>query len=189
MVHRTGCHFFCWVMWQPVLWNIWSSYVGWAWLVRAKFEWPAIKTSCIYTQPTQHHKKQKRQQHDLPQPPASSGFNFIGECHCHMMRNQSHSTQHGNIILINETNIFFILLTIILQVLDLRTDKLKVNYLSDYLLFFLVIASKQRALTVSIHRYFNCRCPPSPCHVLAWFRMRGARRHCRRAITHTQVPR
>ncbi len=37
-----------------------------------------------------------------------------------MLRNWSQSTQHSNIIFIDETNIFFILLTIILQVLDWR---------------------------------------------------------------------
>jgi hypothetical protein len=84
-----------------------------------------------------------------------------------MLRNQSQSMQHGNVIFIDETNIFFILLTISLQVLDQRTDEIKMSYFSDYLLFFLAVASKQRALTVSIRQYFYCRCPPSPCHVLA----------------------
>jgi hypothetical protein len=92
-------------------------------------------TSCNYTQPTQHHKKQKHQHHDLPQPLASSGFNFIGECDHHMLHDQSQSMQHGNVIIIDETNIFFILLTIILQVLDWRAHKLKVSNFSAYLLF------------------------------------------------------
>ncbi len=85
--------------------------------MHAKFEWPVISTSCDYTQPTQHHKKQKHRHHDLPRPLASSGFNFIGECDCRMLHDQSQSTQHGDVIFIGETNIFFILLTIILQVL------------------------------------------------------------------------
>jgi hypothetical protein len=84
-----------------------------------------------------------------------------------MLRNGSQSTQHGNVIFIDETNIFFILLTIIPQVLDWRAHELKVSYISDYLLFFLAVAPKRWALTISIHRYFNCHCPPSPCHVLA----------------------
>jgi hypothetical protein len=105
-------------------------------------------TSCNYTQPTKHHKKQKIQHHDLPQPLASSGFNFIGECDCRMLRNQSQSTQHGDVIFIDD--IFFNLLTIILQVLDQRTHELKVSYLSAYMLFFLAVALKQRKLSVSI---------------------------------------
>jgi hypothetical protein len=59
-----------------------------------------------------------------------------------MMHDQSQSTQHGGVIFIDETNIFFILLTIILQFLDWRAHKLKVSYFSAYLLFFLAVASK-----------------------------------------------
>ncbi len=46
-------------------------------------------------------------------------------------------------------------------------QELKVSYFSACLLFFLAVALKRRALTVSIIRYLNCRCPPSPCHVSA----------------------
>ncbi len=133
--------------------------------------------------------KQKHQHHDLPWLLASRGFNFIGECDHHMLSNRSQSMQNGNVIFTDETNIFFILLTIILQVLDRRAHKLKVSYFSAYLLFFLAIALKRCTLTVSIHWYFNCRCPPSPCHILAWFWTRGAWHHRHRAFTHTQVPR
>jgi hypothetical protein len=107
-------------------------------------------TSCNYTQPTLHHKKQKHQHHDLPQPLASSSFNFIDECDCHMFHDQSQSMQRGDVILIDEATIFIILLTVILQVLDRHAHKLKVSYFSDYSLFFFAIASKQWALTVSI---------------------------------------
>ncbi len=27
MVHRSGCHFFCWVIWRPVLCTVQSSYI------------------------------------------------------------------------------------------------------------------------------------------------------------------
>ncbi len=137
--------------------------------------WMTCNTSCDCTQPTQHHEKQKHQHHDLPRPLASSGFKFIGECDHRMLRNWSQSTQHGDVNFIDEPNIFFILLTIILQVLDRRANELKVSYFSAYLLFFLAVASKKFALTVSIRRYYNCRCPPSLRHVLAWFWMRGGR--------------
>jgi hypothetical protein len=69
--------------------------------------WMTCNTSFDYTQPTQHHKKQKQQHHDLPRPLASGRFNFIGECDCRMLRNQSQSTQHGDVIFIDETNILF----------------------------------------------------------------------------------
>ncbi len=150
--------------------------------------WMTCDTSCDYTQLTQHHKKQKHRHHDLPRPLASGGFNFIGEFNHCMLCDWSQSMQHGDVIFINETNIFFIFLTIILQVLHRCTHKLKVGYFGDYLLFFLTIASKQCVLTVSIRQYFNHCCPPSPCHVLAWFWTRGVRRHRHRAFMHTQVP-
>ncbi len=57
---------------------------------------------------------------------------------------------HRDVIFIDETNIFFILLTIILQVLDRRAHELKVSYFSAYLLFFLAVALTQCALTMSI---------------------------------------
>ena len=102
--------------------------------MRAKFEWPAIHHPITHNQ---HNFKKKHQHHDLPQPLASSGFNFIGECDCHMVHDQSQSMQHNNVIFIDETNIFFILLTIILQVLDRHAHELKVSYFSADLLFFL----------------------------------------------------
>ncbi len=95
-------------------------------------------TSCDYTQITQHQKKKKHQHHDLPCPPASRSFNFIGECNYHILHNWSWSKQHGDVIFIDETNIFFILLTIIQQASDWHEYKLKVIYFSDYLLFFLL---------------------------------------------------
>ena len=55
-----------------------------------------------------------------------------------MLHDQSQSTQHGDVIFIDETNIFFILLTIIQQASDWHEYKLKVIYFSDYLLFFLL---------------------------------------------------
>ena len=186
MVHRTESIFLYWVMWQPVLCTIQSSYVGWAWLMRAKFEWPVIHHAITHNR---HNTTKKHWHHDLAQLLASSGFNFIGECDRRMLRDWSLSLQHGNVIFIDETNIFFIFLTIIPQVLDWHAHELKVSYVSAYLLFFLAIASKWRAPTVSIHWYFNRRCPPSPHHVSAWFRTRGARCHRHRAFTHTQVPR
>ena len=138
----------------------------------AKFEWPVIHHAITHNQHSTTI-KQKHRHHDLPQPLASSGFNFIGECDRHMLRNRSQSMQRGDVIFIDETNIFFILLNIIWQVLDRRAHELKVSYFGDDLLFFLAVASKQSTLTVSIHWYFNCRCPPSPHHVSAWFWTRG----------------
>ncbi len=129
--------------------------------------WMTCNTSYKYTQPTQHHNKQKHWHYDLPRPLTSSGFNFIGECDCRMFCNQSQSTQHGDLIFIDETNIFFILLNIILRVLDRHTHELKVSYFSDYLLFYL---SHCIETTCTNHIYpsifYRC-CPPSPCHVLA----------------------
>jgi hypothetical protein len=79
----------------------------------------------LHTTNTTHTKTKKHQHHDLPCTPASSGFNFIGEWDCHVLHDQSQSPQHGDVIFIDETNIFFILLTIILQASDWCTRKLK----------------------------------------------------------------
>ncbi len=157
-------------------------------LAYARKVWITCDTSCDYTQPTQYHKKQKHWHHDLPWPLASSGFNYIGECDPHMLRDRSQSTHHGNLTFIDETNVFFILLTIILHVLDRRAHELKVSYFSANLLLFLAVALKQPELTVSIRQYFNLHCPLSPRHVSAWFRTRGVRCHRHCAFTHTQVP-
>jgi hypothetical protein len=75
-------------------------------LAYARQVWMTCNTSCDYTLPTLHHKKQKHQHHDLPWPLASSSFNFIGECDCHMLRNWFQPTQHGDVIFIDETNIW-----------------------------------------------------------------------------------
>ncbi len=71
-----------------------------------------------------------------------------------MSRDQSWSPQHGNIIFIDETKIFFIFLTIILQASDRRVHELKVSYFNNYLFFFLAIALKQCTLTPAICWYF-----------------------------------
>jgi hypothetical protein len=154
----------------------------------AKFEWPAIHHAITHNQ---HNTTKNKNTNSKFSPTA--GFQrlyFIGECDCRVLQNWSQSTQHGNAIFIDETNIFFILLTIILQVLDWHTHKLKVSYFSDYLLFFLTNASKQCALTVFIHQYFNLHCPLSPGHVSAWFWTKGGAAPsspCFRAHTGTTV--
>ena len=48
--------------------------------------------------------------------------------------------------------------------------------------FFLAVASNQCALTPAIRRCIFCQCRLSPHHVLAWFRMRGGKRHCQIVI-------
>ncbi len=124
--------------------------------MHAKFEWHTIHhDECGYTH-NQHNtrKNKKHWHHDLPCPLASSGFNLIGECDHLILCDQSQSPQHGDVIFIDETNIFFILLTIILQASDQRACELNVSFISDYLFFFLAVASKQCALTPAICWYF-----------------------------------
>ena len=55
-----------------------------------------------------------------PQPPASSGFNCIRECNRRTSRDRPRSPQHGNVMFLSETNLFSILLTIILEATDQR---------------------------------------------------------------------
>ncbi len=125
-----------------------------------------------YTQPTQHTHKQKHPHHDLPYLPASSGLNFIGEWDCCLLCNQSWSLQQGNKKFIDETDIFFILLTLILQASDRCTCLLKLSFFSDYLFIFFAIILKQCTLTPAICWYFLCWCIPRFCHVLPWFHTR-----------------
>jgi hypothetical protein len=49
-----------------------------------------------------------------PRPPASSGFNCIGECDRRKLCNRPRSPQHGDVMFLSKTNLFCILLTIIL---------------------------------------------------------------------------
>jgi hypothetical protein len=51
--------------------------------------------------------------HSPPKPPAPNGSNFTGECNRHTLRDRSRSLQHSNELLIDDTNFFFIYLTII----------------------------------------------------------------------------
>ncbi len=100
---------------------------------------------------TQNNKLHRH--HDLPCLTASRDLNFIDECDPHIRGNRSQSPQHGNVIFIDETNLFFILLTFILQASEWRARKLKVSFFSDYLCCFLAVALKQRALTTAICWY------------------------------------
>ena len=77
----------------------------------------------------------KHRHHDLPRPPASSGFNFTGECDRRMSRDRYRSPQHGDAIFSCKTNFCFILLTIILYAADRRARGQKVCFFSEYLCF------------------------------------------------------
>ncbi len=91
--------------------------------MHTKFEWPTIPyimiNARLHTTNTTHNKT-KHQHHELPRPPASSGFSFIGKCDPGILLDQTQSTQHSYVIFIDETNEFFILSTIILQASDQR---------------------------------------------------------------------
>jgi hypothetical protein len=54
----------------------------------------------------QNNTHTQNQHHYLSCLLAISGCNFIGECDCHILRDPSQSLQHGNVIFIDETNIF-----------------------------------------------------------------------------------
>ncbi len=53
-----------------------------------------------------------------PRPPATSSFNCIGECDRRTSGDQPRSPQHGEVMFLSETNIFSILLNIILEAAD-----------------------------------------------------------------------
>ena len=120
-----------------------------------------------YSTTTHRATSKKHRHHDLPHPPASSGFNFTGECNRRTLRNRYQSPQHGNAIFLCQTNFFFILLTIILCAADRCARGQKVCFLVNTCAFYSAVASNQHALTPSIRRYIFCRCLPRPHHVLA----------------------
>ena len=70
-----------------------------------------------------------------PRPPASSGFNFKGECDRRMSHDRPWSAQYGDAIFLRETNCFLILLSIILYAADRRARGQKVCFFSEYLCF------------------------------------------------------
>ena len=59
--------------------------------------------------------------HGPPKPPASNGSNVTGECNRRTLRDQSRSSQHGDVLFIDNTTFSFIYLTIILCAVAQRT--------------------------------------------------------------------
>jgi hypothetical protein len=87
---------------------------------------------------TQHTTKNiKHRHHGPPKLPASSGSNFTGECNCITLRNQSRSSQHGDVHFIDDTNFSFIYFTIILICSGSACSLTKGEFLKIYLVLFL----------------------------------------------------
>ncbi len=99
-----------------------------------------------------------------------TGFNFTGECKRRTLRDWSRSSQHGNVIFIDDTNFSFIYLTIILCAAAQRAHWLKVSFYIYISCFFCAAALKQRALFPAIRRYLIWQCCRRTHLVLAWFR-------------------
>ncbi len=78
----------------------------------------------------------------------------------------------------DNTNVLITLLSIFLQAVTQHACRPKVSYRSDSLCFFLPIEPKWHAQTPAFCRYPFHHDPPSPCCVLAQFRMRGVWCHC-----------
>jgi hypothetical protein len=120
-----------------------------------------------------HHQKKKHRHHGPPRPPASSGFNFTGECNHCTLHDWYQYPQHGDIIFLREPNFSFILLSIFLQAASQRACWLKVSFYMLLLVIFCAAALKQLALTPAIRGYLIRQYPTSPFHLLAWFWTRG----------------
>ncbi len=128
------------------------------------------------TQPlhTNRETSKKPLHHDLPHPPASSGFDLEGEWDCRTLRDPYRSPQHGDAI-------FFMWNSLFLYFIDYYSVGPRTGALADkrYVfgvkirVFLSFVASNQCALTPAICQYFFRRCHPSPHHVSAWFWMRG----------------
>ena len=130
--------------------------------------------------PPQHTGKlKKHRHHDRHDPLASTGSNLRGKCDRRTSRDRSRWFRCGDVIFIDESNLSFILLTIILLALDRRAWKQKVSFYAILSCFCCSDGSIRRALTQAIRRYHFFRDPPSTHLVLAWFRTGGGMRHGR----------
>ena len=81
--------------------------------------------------------KIKHRHHSPPKPPASRSSNFTGECNCCTSSNRSQSSQHSDVLFIDETNFSFINLTAILCEAAQCPHWLKGEFLKVYRVMFL----------------------------------------------------
>jgi hypothetical protein len=81
-----------------------------------------LKNKTKHTQNIKHHL------HGPPKPPASRGSNFTGECDRCTARNRSRSSQHRDVIYIDDTNFSFIYLTAIWCAVAWQAHWLKVSF-------------------------------------------------------------
>ncbi len=117
---------------------------------------------------TTHNQKHKNSTTMVPPcPPASSGFNLLGKCDCHTLRDRLRMLQYGDTLFVDETNIFFILLTIIVQANNWLVCSQKVSFYSYYLCFFSAPALEGCALATAIWQLFFPQCLTCSCFVLA----------------------
>ena len=131
--------------------------------------------------PPQHTGKlKKHRHHDRHDPLASTGSNLRGKCDRRTSRDRFRWFRWGDVIFIDESNLSFILLTIILLASDRCAWKQKVSFYAISSCFCCSDGSIRRALTQAIRRYHFFRDPPSTHLVLAWFRTGGGMRHGRR---------
>ena len=90
---------------------------------------------------THHHNthwKQKNTVTMIPHdPPAPRGSNWIGKCNHRTSRNRSRWFRCGNVFYIDKTNLFFILLTIVLFASARRSRGQKVSFLCYFIVLLL----------------------------------------------------
>ncbi len=119
---------------------------------------------------TQHTTKNIKHHYRGPsKSPAFSGSNFTGECNCRRSCDWSQSSQHGDVLFIDNTNFSFIYFTIILCAAAQQARWLKVSFQRYFLCFFCAAAPNQHALTPAIRQYLIWLCCPSTHLVSAWF--------------------
>ncbi len=93
--------------------------------------------SCTHNN-TQHTLENiKHHHHGPPKLPASSSSNFTGECDCCTLHDRPGSSQHGNVLFIDNTNFSFIYFTIILICSGSACLLTKGKFLKIYLVLFL----------------------------------------------------
>ena len=177
---------------------------GWKHMVRWKYLWrtahalawrtprnqPPLKHITVITHTHTHNPQNKNnihhRHHGPPKPPASDGSNVTGECNCRGWCDWSWSSQHGDVLFIDDTNFSFIYLTIILCAAAQRAHWLKCEFSKIYLDIFLAPASKQRTLTPSIQWYLIWWCHRRTHLVSAWF-WTGGGRHCHVVFSKVEV--
>ena len=150
------------------MWMFFESYWEQRPTVGATALSPPLSLTTIHHHNT--HWKQKNTFTMIPHdPPAPSGSNWIGKCDHRTSRNRSRWFRCGDVFYIDKTNLFFILLTIVLFASARRSRGQKVSFLCYFIVLSLFRWFYATRIDPSYPPILFFRNPPSTHLVLAWF--------------------